>query len=88
MALEETADDTRQRSIANLCRETFSDLRQREVRLLRDPTQDQRRVGIDPSRAHVATALVRFEMPALAFARHPADRRRYTNTATGSGLAA
>ena len=88
MALEEAADDAWQRSITNLCRETFRGLRQREVRFLRNPAQDQRRVGVDPVRAYVATALVRFEMPTLKFARHSAHGRRHTNTETRSGLAA
>lgn len=79
MTLEEPAYDTGQRPVTDLLRKTLRDLRQREVGLLGDPAEDQGGVGIDPVRAQVAPALVRFKMAPLALPRHPTHRGRNTN---------
>jgi hypothetical protein len=88
MTLEEAADDARQRPVADLPREAFRDLCQREIRLRGNPAKDQLCMGIDPVRAHVAPALVRFEMAPQARSRHPAHHGRDANPEPGGSPSA
>lgn len=66
MALEEPADNARQRPVADGLRKALRDLCQCQVRLLRDPAEDQVAMPVNAVRAMVPAPPVRLQMPPRA----------------------